>query len=263
MAVRDDDVRRWYVATDDGDGYTLRVPGHCDFRIDRALTTIECRPDPSVARELVDILLAGIVCAFVRSVGGDLVLHASAVERDGAAIAFVADSGMGKSTLAALLCAAGARLVADDVLCLDVTGPVAAVAGAQRLRMRAGARAVLDAFAAPPPAVTTVDDRTAIAPPAVDAGAKVPLAAMVLPSPSRGHDHLELHRFSGAQAVVHLAGLTRVVGWTDPAVLSRQLDGLTQVAREVAVFGATIPWGPPFDERVTTELLGLLEAARP
>jgi hypothetical protein len=260
--MREDDVRRWYVATDDGGGYTLRVPGHCDFRIDRALTTIVCRPDPTVARELVDILLAGVVAAFLLGLRGELVLHASAVERDGTGIAFAADSGMGKSTLAALLCAQGARLVADDVLRLHLTGPVSAVAVARRVRMRAGARAVLDAFPTPPPSVTTIDDRTAITVPAVDAGATVRLAAIVLPSPSRAHDRLELRRFTGAEAVVHLAQLTRVVGWKDPAVLSRQLDGLTRVARDVPVYGATIPWGPPFDERVATELLGLFEGAR-
>lgn len=41
--------------------------------------------------------------------------HGSAVERDGRAILFCGDSGAGKSTMAAALCQAGARLVADDL----------------------------------------------------------------------------------------------------------------------------------------------------
>ena len=262
VALREDDVRRWYVATADDDGYTLRVPGHCDFAIDRALSTVDCRPDPTVAPELVGILLAGVVSAFLLDLRGELVLHASAIERDGAALAFAADSGMGKSTLAALMCAAGARLVADDVLRIDVRDPIAAVAGARRLRMRAGAQAVLDAFTTPPPSNTTVDDRTAIALAAVDPGTTIPLGAIVVPSPNRAHARLELHRFRGAEAVLLLARLTRVQGWTEPTVLGRQLDGLTRVAGAVPVFGASVPWGPPFDTRVVAALLELVEGAR-
>ncbi|MBX7526252.1 HPr kinase/phosphorylase [Qipengyuania vesicularis] len=41
--------------------------------------------------------------------------HGSAVERDGRAILFCGDSGAGKSTMAAALCQAGAKLVADDL----------------------------------------------------------------------------------------------------------------------------------------------------
>ena len=46
-------------------------------------------------------------------------LHASAVVLDGAAVAFTAPSGTGKSTLAAHLVAAGASFLTDDVLALD------------------------------------------------------------------------------------------------------------------------------------------------
>nr|WP_247713701.1 hypothetical protein [Qipengyuania sphaerica] len=41
--------------------------------------------------------------------------HGSAVERDGRAVLFCGDTGAGKSTLAAQLCADGASLVADDL----------------------------------------------------------------------------------------------------------------------------------------------------
>ncbi|TGX50322.1 HprK-related kinase A [Sphingomonas gei] len=52
-----------------------------------------------------------------------LLLHASAVERDGRALLMTGMSGAGKSTLAALLMAAGWRLMGDEFALLDpVTG---------------------------------------------------------------------------------------------------------------------------------------------
>lgn len=48
-----------------------------------------------------------------------LLLHASAVERDGKAIILTGESGSGKSTLAALLGEAGWRLLADEFVLID------------------------------------------------------------------------------------------------------------------------------------------------
>lgn len=54
-----------------------------------------------------------------------LLLHASAVERDGKALLMTGESGAGKSTLAALLMARGWRLLGDEFALLDpVTGLV-------------------------------------------------------------------------------------------------------------------------------------------
>lgn len=54
-----------------------------------------------------------------------LLLHASAVERDGRALLMTGESGAGKSTLAALLMARGWRLMGDEFALLDpVTGLV-------------------------------------------------------------------------------------------------------------------------------------------
>lgn len=56
--------------------------------------------------------------------------HASAVAVDGGVVAFVAESGTGKTSVAAHLVAAGARLVTDDVLALElVSGHVRAFPG--------------------------------------------------------------------------------------------------------------------------------------
>ena len=62
--------------------------------------------------------------------------HASAIALDGRAVAFVAPSGSGKSSVAAHLLARGAELVTDDVLALESIGEsVVAHPGANVLRL--------------------------------------------------------------------------------------------------------------------------------
>jgi hypothetical protein len=60
--------------------------------------------------------LLSTVLAVLLHQRGLLVLHASAASVDGEAVAFVAESGTGKSTLAAAFRARGHRLVADDIV---------------------------------------------------------------------------------------------------------------------------------------------------
>ena len=108
--------RQWYVATAGDDGFIIRFPGIADFLIDAELSTIRCRPDPKTEEGLLPLLSSGTVLSFLLSLRGECVLHASAVEEGGRAIAVAGVSGAGKSTCAALLCASGARLVTDDVL---------------------------------------------------------------------------------------------------------------------------------------------------
>ena len=63
---------------------------------------------------------AGPVAALLRHLAGGTTLHASAVEIGGEALAFLGDSGSGKSTAAADLCGRlGAVLLADDLVTID------------------------------------------------------------------------------------------------------------------------------------------------
>jgi hypothetical protein len=71
-------------------------------------------------------VLTGSVMAVLLHQRGYLILHASCVSKDGYAIAFAADSGTGKSTLAAAFDSRGYCLVADDIVAIDMenaTGP--------------------------------------------------------------------------------------------------------------------------------------------
>ena len=161
-ATMEADGRYRFVAVEHCGVTTLRVPGLCDFLIGPRPDQVECRPDPSADLGLVAILVTGLLVAYLLILDGHCVLHASAVEVDGVAVAFIGRSGMGKSTMATLCCAAGARLVTDDVLRLDTTSGVRCVGGSLHLRLRPQGAWALARFDAPPSTATTVDGRVAV-----------------------------------------------------------------------------------------------------
>ena len=80
--------------------------------------TIACLPDADTRS--LQHLIAGNLLALVLRQREYVVLHASAVEIDSAAIVFAGDSGQGKSTMAAALHLRGHPIVADDVAAVDV-----------------------------------------------------------------------------------------------------------------------------------------------
>lgn len=250
-----------YAATEEGGRWTLRVGGICDFVIDGSLDAVECRLDPGADPAFVAVLLAGLVVAFLLNLAGECVLHASAVEIDGVALAFAGPSGAGKSTLAALLCGDGARLITDDVLRLGIDEGVVCVGGGPQLRLRPGAAWTLDEFAVRPSSEPTVDGRLAVSPPASTAG-DVPLSVVVLPRLSREAAAIELRPVPGAASVMRLAAACRVTGWCDPAMLRTTFLALTQVATRVEVIEAVIPWGQASPRATVSALRALARRAR-
>ena len=83
---------------------------------------------------------AGNVLATVLELRGECILHASCVHVGGSTVAVVGDSGMGKSTVAALFCAEGAQLVSDDALRIDCAdGNPICYRGTGQIRLRPAA----------------------------------------------------------------------------------------------------------------------------
>jgi len=78
---------------------------------------VEASPEADMA--LLRLYLFGSVMGMICHQRGLIGLHASAVAINGRAVAFTGEPGGGKSTLAAHCLAAGAQLVADDLLVLS------------------------------------------------------------------------------------------------------------------------------------------------
>ncbi|MEE6287550.1 hypothetical protein V2J52_07780 [Georgenia sp. MJ173] len=237
------------------DGYTLRFFGACDVHVSPALDHMEVRSVRGADEGMASVLTTGGSLAFQLYQRGHLVLHASAVEIDGAAWGFVGRSGMGKSTMAALMCSSGGVLITDDVLRLDDVAdhPVARL-GATELRLRKGADTLVARFASGAPQVRrSADDREVLR---LRDGAtdRLPLEVLVIPFPSRTAGKVEVHPLSGPEALLALSGYPRLLGWRDPAVLRHQFSSTAALVERVPVVVATIPWGPPFLPGLATEL---------
>jgi hypothetical protein len=76
-------------------------------------------PTPEASEQVIRFYLVGTIMAILLYQRGLLVLHASAVEMQGGAVAFLGVSGAGKSSTIATLLTQGYRMIADDVVAVD------------------------------------------------------------------------------------------------------------------------------------------------
>ncbi|MDG4596632.1 MAG: hypothetical protein P9F75_13240 [Candidatus Contendobacter sp.] len=100
-------------------GYLLRFPDLADFQVSADALAVTGFPAPDILETTVQHLYLNQVLPLVLSKLGKLVFHASAVEIGEGAVAFVAESGRGKSTLAASFAVNGCRFLTDDGLVVE------------------------------------------------------------------------------------------------------------------------------------------------
>jgi hypothetical protein len=234
-------------------GYVCRVVSVADFVIDTDLRKVRCYPVVGGNAEVIPIVLAGTITAFVLAMGGRCVLHGSAVESKGLALAFVGESGQGKSTMAALFCAGGASLVTDDVLPLvfehGAGGPdtdiVNCLRSSSEIRLRSKAASLVDRFNGGESVRMTSDERYALEPLATTLD-RIPLTAVILPRPDREHAEVSARSLPPGEATFWLSRCQRIEGWRDRDILRRQFVDVGRVVTFVPVFEVSVPWGPPF-----------------
>ena len=109
------------LAAADG-AYRLSFPAHVEFDIDVTDGSVTYSPVGEVAENTLRHLIVDQVVPHLLAIGGALVLHASCVGLDGAALALVGPTGIGKSSLAAAFVQRGATLLADDYVLVSRTG---------------------------------------------------------------------------------------------------------------------------------------------
>jgi hypothetical protein len=244
-----------YSTTRTAGGYVIRFPGVCDAIVNDELTKVELAPASVEQRGLAELLFTGNVMANILTLGGHCVLHASAAAISERAIAFIGPPGRGKSTLAALACADGGRLITDDVLRLvPDDGGWTCPMGSGTVRLRPQAESIASLLNG---AVgSTQDQRVGVALDRTEAD--VPLTALVFPLPSKEAPSLSVSRLTEQDSLMRLTAFPRVLGWRDPEVLAASFRWNARLAREVPAYEAILPWGPPFDPSIMSELVSRL-----
>lgn len=141
--LRDAEGRRQLAIEEHPDlGYLLDAPAYGLYVLSREGSLVLCNP-AEIPRWEWQAFLIGQVLPLAAVLHGLEVVHASAVGLAGRAIALVADSHGGKSSLAVNLALRGASFVTDDVLTLERRGegivghPGAAVTSVRHAEARA------------------------------------------------------------------------------------------------------------------------------
>jgi hypothetical protein len=250
-----------YTLVDTGKNYLLHLSNTGEFHISRDLRTVTAYMSTEVDPSLAGLFVLGGVMACIFALSGEPTLHGSAVAVGGKALAFLNESGMGKSSLAGILCANGADFITDDLLRLHPDGENwRCYPGSGYLRLRQSAAAIIEKF---PVALreTTVDKRIAIR---LGNGSAMPrLNALIIPRLSRECRALELERIPASKALLYLMAFPRIQESSRKEDRQRQLDFLGQVAARVPLYEALIPWGLPYPDDLAPSLLRVVRGVPP
>ncbi len=240
-AFRTGDVRRYELYRCLDGSYLNRLYGFADISFSSDLTQVSCQLASGADRELLPVILAGQVLATLLMLHGELVLHASAVERSGRTIAFVGNSGGGKSTLAAMLCLDGASLVSDDVLRVTSVGGLhRCYRGGTSLRLRPTSSALVSTVEAL--SELTADGRHLLRPqPAKDE--LLPLDGIFLPRLGEAGSTIEIRPMTPKNALSALLQYPRIFDWTDHRTGGLHFLKLAAMVDTVPVYELEVPWG--------------------
>jgi hypothetical protein len=240
-------------------GYVARLPWIADFVISDDLKKVVCHPVSGGREGVISVIFPGTITAFLLAISGRCVLHGSAVDMGGHALAFVGVSGQGKSTMAAIFCAAGASLVTDDVLPLEIAetqdapGSILCLRSGHEIRLREKAASLAQHFSLDAVRITP-DERHAVKPEASPLK-HVPLSGIILPRPDREHLTVTAKQLGAGAAAFALGQYERIEGWRSSVHHRQQFIDIGRIVASVPVFEVSVPWGPPFDDDLAQRVL--------
>jgi hypothetical protein len=185
--------------------------------------------------------LLGRVLAVALHAGDVPTLHGSGVVMGGAGVAFVAPKLHGKSTTAAALVRAGARLLSDDILAIALQEPPLVFPGIPAVNLwRDSAQRLRPAPAGGPDAGKRRIDWTGLG---TRAEAPVPLGAVYLLGPVRAAPPAEVqrHRLPAVTAALALVGQAKIGALLGPGNAGAMLRQMARLANAVPVYRLTIP----------------------
>lgn len=243
-AIRPDE-RTWLrgVLLDDGQTY-LRWSKRFEFLVSADGRAIAARPLAPGSREAFHVYLLGQALSFALLKQGFDPLHATAVTIDGAAVAFLGDTGYGKSTLAAAFLQSGHPLLTDDLLVLSSGGDgFVAHPGPARIKLFPEiARKLLGPHARGALVAKTTPKRVIPLPPDRANASAAPLQAIyVLSTPDTRSTSVAIRRVSKRQACLALLRNAFNTAVTDPQRLSRQFAFAWNVASRVPIKRISYP----------------------
>lgn len=228
------------------DGYLLRFPNLADFIISEDGLCIDIWPEPGVNEDTYRHLLLDQVLPRLLSYQGRLVLHASAVDMHGQAIAFVGESGHGKSTLAASLHMAGFPLLTDDGLVLT-KGEDGVLALPTYTSLRLWPDAVAGLFAETPAlapmAHYSSKQRVLMADAERAANQLLPLAALYVlaPETEANDSAITLTRLSARDACMAIISNSFQLDPTDKGRAAALFNAASDIAHCLPVFSLNYP----------------------
>jgi hypothetical protein len=224
-------------------GYLLRFPENADFEVTSGTLDVVCHPAPGVPFATCEHLYLNQVGPLVLAAKGQRVLHGSAVAAGGAALAFVAQAGRGKSTLAAAFAIAGCPFLTDDGLLLEPEGDVYKAfpshpsirlwEDSQEMLLAAGAGAM-------PPVHYTAKSRFAANSQLGHCSHPMLLGGIYFLGPGDAAD-TEIRPVAGAEAVANLLQHSFILDIEDRAWIGAHFSRLAAIADSVGCFHLDYP----------------------
>jgi hypothetical protein len=246
-------VHQWRAGNDEltltlvrtGDGFLLRFPRLMDFELSDDGASIRARLGQTASTDTFWHLLLDQVLPRALSHRRRHVLHAAGVALDGAAVAFVGDTGAGKSTLAGEFARTGNQLLSDDALVIDpVDGEHQVVATYPSLRLRSDSLEELDLDEPGLPRVAHYSDKRRVRvspPPAEGRPDGWLLAGIYHLDPETRVARTTITRLAARDAVTVLLRESFQLDVSDMSAAAWLLDRCANLADQVPVFRLCYP----------------------